>query len=90
MPPIISKLTSKNQVTIPKEIREHLGIELGESIEFVVIDGHVEVRTAASPNASESGRHLLGRWNSGTADTSANRKLLLNERLGEKQARRHR
>jgi AbrB family looped-hinge helix DNA binding protein len=84
------QLNSKSQVTIPKSIREHLGIGPGESVEFVVIDNHVEVRPAASPSAFKSGRHLFGRWDSGTADTSANRKLLLNEHLGEKQARRHR
>ncbi len=84
------QLTSKSQVTIPKPIREHLGIEPGESVEFVVIDGHVEVRPAASPSAFESGRHLFGRWDSGTADTSANRKQLLSEHLDEKHARRHR
>lgn len=43
----ISKLTSKGQVTIPAEVREHLALEAGDSIEFVVLDnGTVVVRPA--------------------------------------------
>ena len=42
-----SKLTSKGQVTIPSEVREHLAVETGDSIEFVVLEnGTVVVRPA--------------------------------------------
>lgn len=38
-------ITSKGQVTIPKEIRERLGLEAGQEVEFVLADdGTVEVR----------------------------------------------
>ena len=84
------QLTSKSQVTVPKMIRECLGVEPGESVEFVIVGDHVEVRSAARPSAFEAGSHLFGHWDSGSADTSANRKQLLREHLDEKHARRHR
>ena len=41
----VSSLSSKGQVTIPKAIREHLGLEAGNGVEFVVdADGRVIVR----------------------------------------------
>lgn len=42
---IVTKLSSKNQVTIPLEIRKVLGIEAHDKIEFVVNDkGAVELQ----------------------------------------------
>lgn len=39
-------VTSKGQVTIPKEIRDRLGIEAGTQVEFVLGEGgELEVRT---------------------------------------------
>lgn len=32
-------LTSKGQVTIPKEIREHLGVEAGDRLSFEIREG---------------------------------------------------
>jgi antitoxin PrlF len=43
---IISTLTSKGQVTVPAEVRHHLGVREGDKILFVVDDEgnvHVEV-----------------------------------------------
>ena len=38
-------VTSKGQVTIPKEIRDRLGLEAGQQVEFVLGEGGtVEVR----------------------------------------------
>lgn len=33
--PIIAKITSKNQITIPKEIRNKLNLGLHDSVEFI-------------------------------------------------------
>jgi AbrB family looped-hinge helix DNA binding protein len=40
-----STLTSKGQITLPKAIREHLRVETGDAIDFIVgSDGEVRVR----------------------------------------------
>ncbi len=45
-----ARVTSKGQVTIPKEVRERLGIEEGEDVEFTVNeDGTVTLRPQKSP-----------------------------------------
>lgn len=36
-----STLTSKGQITLPKEIREHLGLETGDRVNFEIRDGAV-------------------------------------------------
>ena len=42
-----SSLTSKGQATIPKEIRDHLGLEPGDQLEFVIApDGLVRLEPA--------------------------------------------
>lgn len=38
-----ARVTSKGQVTIPKEIRDALGIESGDALDFHIEDEHVEV-----------------------------------------------
>ena len=39
-------LTTKGQITIPKEVREHLGVETGDRLSFVVQqDGTVLVQS---------------------------------------------
>lgn len=40
----IAKVTTKGQITVPKSIRERLGIEPGDVIEFVDAAGQVTVR----------------------------------------------
>ncbi|MBI3968551.1 MAG: AbrB/MazE/SpoVT family DNA-binding domain-containing protein [Chloroflexi bacterium] len=40
-----SRLTSKGQVTLPKAIREHLGVKPHDLVVFDVIDGRVVVRS---------------------------------------------
>lgn len=45
-----ARVTSKGQVTIPKGVRERLGIEEGEDVEFTVNeDGTVTLRPQKSP-----------------------------------------
>jgi antitoxin PrlF len=49
-------ITSKGQITLPKEIREHLRVAEGDRIEFVIeAGGEVEVRPVTG-----SFRDLLG------------------------------
>lgn len=51
-------LTTKGQVTIPKKIRETLGLEPGSEVDFDVDDqGHIIIRKAGP----ESGRKSRGK-----------------------------
>jgi AbrB family looped-hinge helix DNA binding protein len=45
----VTSVTSKGQVTIPKEVRQQLGIRQGSRIEFLLVDDHVEMRVKSSP-----------------------------------------
>ena len=45
----ITSVTSKGQVTIPKEVRQQLGIRQGSRIEFALAGDHVEMRVKSSP-----------------------------------------
>jgi len=60
-----TKVTSKGQVTIPKDVRERLGLRPGDEIEFV--DDRkgfrVQKRVVASPFRKYRGhlKHLAGR-----------------------------
>jgi antitoxin PrlF len=49
-------LTSKGQITIPKEVRERLGVEAGDRLEFVEQERGVYKVVAATRDV----RHLKG------------------------------
>ena len=45
-----SKLTIKGQITVPKKIRDHLSLEAGDRVDFLIKeDGSVEVRALERP-----------------------------------------
>ncbi len=44
-----TKLTSKCQVTVPREVRERMGLKPGDEIEFVEKDGTFTVRRVFNP-----------------------------------------
>lgn len=40
-------ITSKGQITLPKEVREHLGLRRGDRVDFVIdTEGNVHMRAA--------------------------------------------
>jgi AbrB family looped-hinge helix DNA binding protein len=44
-----STLTSKGQITLPKEVREHLHVKEGDRVDFVIDEaGHVVLQPARS------------------------------------------
>ncbi|MBK5276910.1 MAG: AbrB/MazE/SpoVT family DNA-binding domain-containing protein [Desulfuromonadales bacterium] len=45
------RVTSKGQVTIPRNVRQHLGIFPQSEVEFVMEDATVILRTATSENS---------------------------------------
>lgn len=56
----ITSVTSKGQVTIPKEVRQQLGIRQGSRIEFALVGDHVEMRVKSSPaDQPDSGFGML-------------------------------
>ena len=50
---------SKGRVTIPKDMREQLGMQQGSQVEFMLIDQHIELRlkqdTKSKPHKSGFG-----------------------------------
>lgn len=55
----VTSVTSKGQVTIPKELRQVLGIRQGSRIEFRLVGDHVEMRVKSSPTVSAMGFGML-------------------------------
>jgi antitoxin PrlF len=48
----VTKVTSKGQVTIPKPLRDHLGLKRGSSVKFgLAEDGRVFFDTATAPKS---------------------------------------
>ena len=45
----ITTVTSKGQVTIPKDVRQQLGIRQGSKVEFTIVDDHVELHLVSRP-----------------------------------------
>ncbi len=50
----VTSVTSKGQVTIPKELRQQLGIRQGSRIQFLLVGDHVEMRVRSAPAAEAS------------------------------------
>lgn len=44
-----TSVTSKGQVTIPKPLRQQLGLRQGSKVEFVLVGDHVEMRVVSTP-----------------------------------------
>jgi len=55
-----TSVTSKGQVTIPKPIRQQLGIRKGSKIAFEIVDDHIELKVQSTPaQMSSSGFGML-------------------------------
>ena len=56
----ITSVTSKGQVTIPKPLRQQLGLRQGSKVEFVLVGDRVEMRIVSTPaNLPASGFGML-------------------------------
>jgi AbrB family looped-hinge helix DNA binding protein len=63
-----SNVTTKGQVTIPKPIRDHLGIEPGTAVDIKIApDGQIVLSKAGTPTPPSPGRFaaMRGRVNLG-------------------------
>ncbi len=72
----VSKLTAKNQVTIPADVRQRLGVKSGDHVAFEIDDGKVVVRKARPIDWAWSAAvgSTLSEWSS-DADEEAFRDL---------------
>tara|TARA_R110002020_G_scaffold154610_7_gene334623 strand:+ start:6557 stop:6817 length:261 start_codon:yes stop_codon:yes gene_type:complete len=56
------RVTEKGQVTIPKHIRDRLGIGPGSEVEFVAEDGRVRLVKASSEALAEQRAKRMQQW----------------------------
>lgn len=70
MPSSKSKLTSKHQTTIPKEVRKLLLLEKGDEVVFEIENGQVTLRKATPLDLEyfASVESTLSEWNSKNDD----------------------
>ena len=47
-------LTSKGQVTIPRDVRQHFGLKQGMAISFAIEGDHIALRAARAPQQEGS------------------------------------
>jgi AbrB family looped-hinge helix DNA binding protein len=59
-----TKITTKGQITVPKQVRERMGLRKGDVLEFVEKEGMYHIRKAHSPTPFKKYRgyfkHLSG------------------------------
>jgi len=67
-----STISSKGQITVPREIRNRLGLKEGDRVEFVVENDRTTIRPARAPEnpftkyvgalPASSGMHKVNAW----------------------------
>ncbi|MBI2919207.1 MAG: AbrB/MazE/SpoVT family DNA-binding domain-containing protein [Chloroflexi bacterium] len=57
-----TRITTKGQVTIPKEVRERLGLRPGDELEFTEEDGVYRLRKRVAPEVFKKYRGYLKEW----------------------------
>ncbi len=58
---MISKITSKHQITIPLKIRQLLKLNISDSLEWIVEKGRIEVRPATNTFLKHKGAIKVAR-----------------------------
>lgn len=72
----MSRVTKKGQITIPKKVRDELGIRPGDEIEFVQAEGGYRIRKETEENPFEEWR--------GVAETDKSVEERMTELRGER------
>ncbi len=57
-----TRITTKGQVTIPKEVRERLALRPGDELEFTEEDGVFRLRKRVDPEVFKKYRGYLKEW----------------------------
>jgi len=57
-----AKLTSKGQVTIPKEVRDRMGLRAGDEIEFVRENGNYRLQRVVRESPFDAWIGYLKEW----------------------------
>lgn len=72
----ISKVTVKFQATIPREVREFLGVRQGDAVEYRIEKGEVKLKRVTTPDTEylKAVQKTLTEWDS-KADDDAFRDL---------------
>ena len=47
-------LTSKGQVTIPRDVRQHFGLKQGMALSFEIEGDHIAIRPARAPGQTQA------------------------------------
>jgi antitoxin PrlF len=67
-----SPISSKGQITIPREIRDRLGVGAGDRVEFVIEEDRTVIRPSRdNPDPFEKFRGILGPFPGGEAGIKA-------------------
>lgn len=54
-----SKVTSKGQITVPKQVRDHLGLRSGDELEFIEEGGGYRIKKCLPANPFKKYRGYL-------------------------------
>ncbi len=54
-----AKITTKGQITVPKQVRDRLGLRTGDELEFVEKDGVYRLKKCLSPTPFKKYRGYL-------------------------------
>jgi AbrB family looped-hinge helix DNA binding protein len=67
----VATVTSKGQITVPQEVRAHLGLREGDRLEFVIEGGITTVRPLRDENPFEAYAGALGTFEAGVEEINA-------------------
>lgn len=59
---VSAKVTSKGQITIPKHVRDRMGLDPGDEVEFIEEDGAFRIRKELRVSPYRAYRGSLKRW----------------------------
>lgn len=78
----MATVTSKGQITLPKDVRESLGLKPGSRVEFTIEPGRVVLRKRVPKEAFDRWRgYLRGKLPGGAGSVDELMELLRGERL---------